>query len=143
MVGCLTSWQWMNYQSKIPEGHSMLYLGWQCGHHKSARLNSLSFLHKIGNPPCAGQPIAWNKQDILTRTIKLELRKSIGQTNLYHTLPLGGSKRIIREPGQWFASKHMTSIPAMLIFWLMGKTCILSHGIPIFRLTSFAVIEEQ
>lgn len=67
----------------------------------------------------------------------------IKKANLDHTLPLGGSKSMIIEPGQWLASKQVTSTPAMLIFWSRGKTCNLSHGIPIFMFTSFAVIGEQ
>ena len=65
------------------------------------------------------------------------------QVNSNHTLPLDGSNSIIMDPGQWFASKHVTSIPEILIFWLRGKTCSLSHAIPIFIFTSFAVIREQ
>lgn len=60
-----------------------------------------------------------------------------------HTLPLGGSKNIIIEPGQWFASKHVTPTPAILIFWFRGKICSLSNGIPSLVFTSLAVIDEQ
>lgn len=61
----------------------------------------------------------------------------------YRTLPFDGSKSIMMDPGQWFASKHVTSTPEILIFWLMGKTCNIAHGIPSFMFTSCAVIEEQ
>lgn len=60
-----------------------------------------------------------------------------------HTLSLGGSKSMMMEPGQWFASKHVTLTPAILMVWLRGKICNLSQGIPIFIFTSLAVIMEQ
>jgi len=47
------------------------------------------------------------------------------------------------EPGQWLASKQVTSTPAISIFWFRGKTCNLSYGIPMFVFTSLAVTEEQ
>jgi hypothetical protein len=37
------------------------------------------------------------------------------EVSLDHTLPLAGSKSIIMEPGQWFAFKQVTPIPAILI----------------------------
>lgn len=65
------------------------------------------------------------------------------QVNSNRTLPLGNSNSMSIEPGQWFASKHVTSMPEILIFWLIGKTSNLSQGIPIFIFTSLAVISEQ
>lgn len=50
---------------------------------------------------------------------------------------------MIMEPGQWLASKQVTSIPAISTFWFRGKICNLSYGIPMFIFTSLAVTEEQ
>ena len=47
------------------------------------------------------------------------------------TLPLGGSKRIMIDPGQWLASKHVKLTPAIVIFLFSGNTYNLFHGIPI------------
>lgn len=59
------------------------------------------------------------------------------------TLPLGGSKRIMIDPGQWLASKHVKVTPATVILLFSGNTCNLSHGTPILWCTRLAVIEEQ